>query len=273
MHSIARIRAARIAGALGWGALLAGSSLPGAPVPAAPAISVEQASSHVMRYHLALPEGWSSGRTWAVVVVIPDAAREFRANLETFVAARGHRPFILVAPEVLTCGGASTRTPEHYSYTRAEWQGLAAGDDFAFDDAGMAAVLADVHRKWGGNARAFLTGWEAGGHTVWAQALRRPERWCGVAPVTTNYQRRGLDDTTFSTAAARATLPIQPLRCGVARGEAATAVRFCDQQTARALADARAHGFAPRDVRTVAGAAHGPLAEAVLAWCDSLTHG
>src|ERR1051326_916191 len=66
----------------------------------APAISVEPASSLVMRYRLALPEGWSSGRTWAVVVVIPDAAREFRANLETFVAARGHRPFILVAPEV-----------------------------------------------------------------------------------------------------------------------------------------------------------------------------
>ncbi len=141
-----------------------------------------------MRYHLALPEGWSSGRTWAVVVVIPDASREFRANLEAFVAARGGQPFIL------------------------------------------------------------------------------------VAPVSTNYQRRGLDDATFSPATARATLPIQPLRCGAPRREAATAVHFSDPQTARALADARAHGFAPRDVRIVAGAGHGPLAQAVLAWCDSLTH-
>ena len=28
---------------------------------------------------------------------------------------------------------------------------------------------------------AFLTGWEAGGHTVWALALRHPDRWRGVA--------------------------------------------------------------------------------------------
>jgi len=28
--------------------------------------------------------------------------------------------------------------------------------------------------QWQGEAKAFLTGWEAGGHTVWAQALRHP---------------------------------------------------------------------------------------------------
>jgi hypothetical protein len=225
-----------------------------------------------MRYHLALPSGWKADRTWPVLVVIPDAGREFEANLASFVKARGNRPYILVAPEVLSCGGAGSRTAEHYSYTVAEWDSLQRGDDFAFEDGGLEAVLGDVHRRWNGETQAFLTGWEAGGHTVWAQALRHPERWRGVAPVTTNYQRRGLDSTSFSRAPERASLPIQPFRCGAPRGDMGRAMTFLEQQTALAMQDAREHGFQPLPVRVVAGADHGPLPEAVFAWCDSLRH-
>jgi hypothetical protein len=250
------------------GTLLLWSSL-GFGAPSAPKITQQRAASHLMRYHVALPIGWSKARQWGVVVVVPDAAREFRANLEAFVAARDTLPFILVAPEVLTCGGASTRTPEHYSYAPAEWDSLASGDDFAFDDAGLAAVLADVHRLWGGESKAFLTGWEAGGHTVWAQALTRPERWRGVAPVSTNYQRRGIDDARFSSAPERTRLPLQVFCENAAPNAAAPSARFTDQQTAQAMADARAHGFAPAPVRKVPGK-HGPLAAPVLSWCDSL---
>ncbi|HET7250137.1 MAG TPA: hypothetical protein VFI79_09850 [Gemmatimonadales bacterium] len=230
-------------------------------------ISTHQATTHVMRYHLALPVGWSARHAWPVLVVVPDAKREFEANLARFVAARGARPYILVAPEVLSCGGARTRTADQYAYTPAEWARLGGGDDFAFDEAGVAAVLSDVHGHWNGEARAFLTGWEAGGHTVWALALRHPERWRGVAPVTPNYQRRGLAPAAFSRNADRATLPIQPLRCATADP---ALLRFTDQQTALALNDARSHGFRPQPVRVVAGTQHGPLPDAVLAWCDSL---
>ncbi len=223
-----------------------------------------------MRYHLALPAGWTAGRTWPVLVVIPDAARDFKPNLARFVRARGQRPYILVAPEVLSCGGARTRTPDRYSYTAAEWEGLQGGDDFAFEDAGLAAVLSDVRKQWQGEPQAFLTGWEAGGHTVWALALRHPERWRGVAPVTPNYQRRGMDSTSFSRAPERSRLPIQVFRCGAPTGDAIVALEHVEQQTAVALRDAAGHGFQPRPVRVVAGSDHGPLPEAVLAWCDSL---
>jgi dienelactone hydrolase len=234
------------------------------------AITAQRASTHPMRYHLALPSGWKADREWPVLVVIPDAGRDFEANLARFARARGDRPCILVAPEVLSCGGARTRTPDHYSYARAEWDSLQGGDDFAFEDAGLAAVLADVRKHWHGEPRAFLTGWEAGGHTVWAQALRNPERWRGVAPVTANYQRRGVDSTSISRAPERTSLPIQAFRCGAPKGEVAGAMRFIDQQTALALGDARDHGFRPQPVRVVPGADHSPLAEPVLAWCDSL---
>jgi dienelactone hydrolase len=223
-----------------------------------------------MRYHLALPVGWTRERRWPVVVVIPDASRDFAGNLKAFVAARGDRPYILVAPEVLSCGGAGSRTPDRYSYSPAEWDSIPASDDFAFDDAGLAAVLADVRKRWGGESKAFLTGWEAGGHTVWAQTFRRPERWRAVAPVSTNYQGRGLDAAAFSTAPERAALPIQIFWCGAPTGAAATGARFWEQQTTKALADAHAHKFAPSPVRVVPGADHGPLPGPVLAWFDAL---
>jgi len=225
-----------------------------------------------MRYWIAPPHGWALSRTWPVLVVIPDARRDFEANLERFVDARGERPYILVAPEVLSCGGAHTRTRDHYSYTASEWDSLQGGDDFAFEDAGVGAVLADVHAHWHGESRAFLTGWEAGGHTVWAQTFRHPERWRGVAPVTTNYQQRGVSPSSIARAPERI-LAIQPLRCGAPTGDVVEAMQSIDRQTAQALRDARDHGFAPRPVRVVAGADHGPLPQAVLAWCDSLRQG
>src|SRR5215470_3625752 len=132
-------------------------SLPMRTIFLALTIAAYGATSHPMRYHVALPEGWSASRSWPVVVVIPDAGREFQGNLETFVTARGSRPYILVAPEVLTCGGARSRTIDHYSYAKATWDSLQQVDDFAFDDGGVAAVLADVRREWHGESKAFLT--------------------------------------------------------------------------------------------------------------------
>ncbi|HUK62123.1 MAG TPA: hypothetical protein VLV15_02280, partial [Dongiaceae bacterium] len=199
-----------------------------------------------------------------------DAARDFAGNLETFVEAREERPYILVAPEVLTCGGARTRTLDHYSYPKAVWDSLRPPDDFAFDDAGVGAVLADVRRQWRGDSTAFLTGWEAGGHTVWALTFHHPERWRGVVPVSTNYQRRGVDSASVSRAPGRPHPPIQALREGAPTGDFAAAMKFLDQQTATALDDARKLGFEPAAVRTVPDVDHGPLATAVLAWCDSL---
>ena len=131
------VRAALLAAVAYGGAVATGKA---APDPAA----ARTASTHPMRYHVALPTGWSAKHDWPVLVLIPDAGRQFTANLETFAAARGDRPYILVAPEVLTCGGARTRTLDHYSYPPAVWDSLQGHDDFAFDDAGVAAVLADV---------------------------------------------------------------------------------------------------------------------------------
>ena len=276
-HTVARAGASAVAAFIIAGMLaavpLAASPLAALLLAAAPpstAITSHQATTHRMRYFVAPPVGWAPGHAWPVVVVIADAHRDFADNLQRFVQARGDRPFLLVAPEVVTCGGTRGQTSPPYSYTEAEWKQARAPKDFEFDDAGLAAVLADVHAKWGGVERAYLTGWEAGGHTVWAQTLRRPERWRAVAPVTTNYQGRGLTPEAFSHAPERATLPIQTFLCAAPSGNIAPFLAPLRQQIDRALAEASAHGFAPAPVRVVAGADHGPLPGPVLAWFDSL---
>ena len=234
-------------------------------------ISAHTAVPHRMRYHVALPTGWSAKQEWPVLVVIPDAHRDFANNLQKFVSARGSRPYILVTPEVLTCGGTN-RPFESYTYTPAVWDSLQRVDAFAFDNDGVGAVLADVRRKWHGEAKAFLTGWEAGGHTVWAMTFRHPERWRGVAPVSTNYQGRGVDQAALllTSVPERAKLPIQAFEAGAPNPQIAPFMKNIEQQTKTALDDAARLGFAPAPLRVVKGADHGPLPEAVLAWCDSL---
>lgn len=234
---------------------------------AAPAGVPRTATTHPMKYALSLPEGWSGERSWPVVVVIPDASRDFEGNLAAFEKARGALPYILVAPHVVTSGGAGYRRSDTYRYSDADWRAVSAAGDFRFDDEGIAAVLADVRRDRGGEERVFLTGWEAGGHTVWALLFRHPERFRAVAPVSTNYQGRWLDDAAFSTSDARGTVPVKVLFC---ERSSAPGWSFLMAQSRNAIAAGAAHGFTNLSLASVPGRAHGPLADEVLAFFESV---
>ncbi len=245
------------------GALAASAA---AAPPASPAL--ETAAAHPMKYLLSLPRGWTPGRTWPVVVVIPDARRDFEGNLAAFVEARGARPFILVAPHVVTSGGANYRLAESYRYSDADWARVAASGDFRFDEDGIAAVLADVRRRAGGEEKVFLTGWEAGGHTVWALLFRHPEWFRAVAPVSTNWLGRWMGDGAYSASATRAALPVRVFFCDKAAAPAGW--DFLRAQTKNAMDAAATHGFRDVTLATVPGRPHGPLADEVLAFFESV---
>jgi poly(3-hydroxybutyrate) depolymerase len=222
------------------------------------------AAGHVMKYTVSLPAGWTPGRTWPVVVVIPDATRDFAGNLAAFATAGAAMPFILVAPHVVTSGGASGyRTAPGYHYTDADWAEVDRLGEFRFDEDGLAAVVADVHARFGGDDRVYLTGWEAGGHTVWALLLRHPERYRAVAPVSTNYLGRWLD--TQPVTRATATPPVKILFCG--KGcVPENARQGWLTQTQAAISAAHARGFGEIPIEARDGKPHGPLAADVLAW-------
>ncbi len=130
--------------------------------------------------------------------------------------------------------------------------------------------MRDVAARDGAQTRAFLTGWEAGGHTVWALLLRHPERFAGVVPVSTNFRSRWLPEGSISTAAARKTLPVQVLFCGRDPEIPEVAREGWLAQTREAMALAAAHGFPAIPLVVKDDQRHGPLAADVLAFFTSL---
>jgi dienelactone hydrolase len=226
------------------------------------------ASGHPMKYYLSLPEGWSADKVWPVVIVIPDAGRDFAGNLAAFAKARGNRPYILVAPHVVTSGGANARSAGSYRYSEDDWKRVAAAADYRFDEEGLAAVAGDVRQRYRGEDRCCLTGWEAGGHTVWALTFRHPEWFRAVAPVSTNYRGRWLDEAAFSRLPSRSSLPIRVLFCD--KTAASGGWDFLMDQTKAAIKAAETHGFRTPDLKVLAGKLHGPLADEVLGFFDTV---
>src|SRR5690349_6314349 len=96
--------AAALAAALDWPAAAAPAKAPAAAT--APPV-LRTAAGHPMKYWLSLPTGWTAAKTWAVLVVVTDARREFEATAREFARARGTLPVVIVVPATLTSGGTA----------------------------------------------------------------------------------------------------------------------------------------------------------------------
>ena len=234
------------------------------PVPA-----IYTAPGTVMKYSASLPAGWTRDRTWPVVVVIPDATRDFDGNLAAFAAAGATSPFVFVAPHVVTSGGArGYRDAPGFHYSAGDWAEVDRLGDFRFDEEGVASVIADVHVRFQGDERVYLTGWEAGGHTVWALLFRHPERFRAVAPVTPNYVGRWLDaEHPVSQSGSPPSVKVFFCGTGCAPDDVRQNLRA---QTQQALALARDHGFGEIPIEVREGTKHGPLATFVVDWFTAL---
>jgi len=227
-------------------------------------IVLKQASTHPMRYYISLPPAWKAGKSWPVVVAIEDADRDFLHHAEVFAAARSSLPFIVVVPEVITNGGPRYREAAGYSYTESDWSRVASDGPWEFDEAGIDAVMADVHRLYGGQSKYYLTAWEAGAHTGFALAFNHPENVNAFAAVCPNYQGRNV---SFSSNPGNSYVPI---RIFAGSDDPAWAPgQPLYEQANRAIAEGRAHGFIfAREI--VKGRAHEPLADVVMKWFGSI---
>jgi len=76
-------------------------------IDGSPAILERTTTAHPMHYFVSLPSGWSAERRWPVLIVLPDAFREFEATTKEFSEARGSRPFLIVVPMVLSGDGTA----------------------------------------------------------------------------------------------------------------------------------------------------------------------
>ena len=229
---------------------------------------LKTASSHPIQYYLSLPEGWVAGKKWPVVVVIESADREFLQAATGFAQARQHRPFILVTPLVVTNGGAGFRSVPTYHYSDSVWDRIQNSGQFNFDMDGISAIMQDVAKQYGGEDKYFVTGFEAGGHTVWGILFNHPEAVRGAALVCPNYLGRWVDEGHISSAAERTGLPIRNL---IGAKDDLCAVGhpiYTQMQKAMSLADA--HGYKNVSLVRVEGLGHERLANEVLTYFSSL---
>jgi hypothetical protein len=227
---------------------------------------LKTAATHHIQYYVSLPKGWSGDRAWPVVMIIEAAQREFLKTLQVFEKARGDRPFILVTPLVTTNGGANYRQAETYHYSEETWIKIQQ-DRCRFDLDGIAAIAADVRKLYHGESQYFLTGWEAGGHTVWALLFTHPEEVRAAAPAVTNYAARCMEGG-FSSSPIRVNLPVKVFQADTERDKAPG--RFVYLQSQEAMKTAREHGFRNVTESVAAGKPHGPLADEVLAYFAEL---
>lgn len=228
---------------------------------------LKTASSHPIQYYLSLPEGWIAGKKWPVVVIIESADREFLEAANAFLQARQHRPFILVTPLVVTNGGSGFRNVPTYHYSDAVWTRIQDSGQFTFDMEGINAVMQDVVKQYGGDDHYFLTGFEAGGHTVWGILFNHPEATRAVALVCPNYLGRWVDEQHLSTAS-RADLPIKNF-IGT-KDELCSAGHPIYTQMQRAMSLASSHGYNNVSLTRVVGKGHVRLADEVLDYFSSL---
>jgi len=239
------------------------------PTPqASEAPQLKTATRHPIQYYLSLPEGWSTQRKWPVVIVIESADRAFLDATNAFARARQHRPFILVTPLVVTNGGAGYRTVPTYHYSDAVWNQIQSSGEFTFDMEGITAIMQDVVKQYGGEDKYFITGFEAGGHTVWGILFNHPEVARGAAVVCPNYLGRWVDEAQISSAAERANLPIRNF-IG-AKDDLCAAGRPIYTQMERAMSLAEAHGYKNVSLTRVEGKGHERLEDAVLDYFASL---
>ena len=58
-------------------------------------------------------DNWSANTKWPVVIVVSDAAKQFKKDAEQFLGARKGLPFIIVTPFITTNGTQGQKDPSH----------------------------------------------------------------------------------------------------------------------------------------------------------------
>ena len=173
-------------------------------------VILKTASGHPMQYYVSLPDGWTREKTWPIVVVIESADKEYKENALRFVRARKKMPFIIVAPYNVNNSRSGRRDPAIFPYSPATWDYIEKVGDCQFNMDGLTQVVKDVQAAYNGDEKYYLTGFEAGTHTVWQMTFQHPERLKAVAAVAGNYNRNSCmqDPASFSNDLSRVVLPV-----------------------------------------------------------------
>jgi poly(3-hydroxybutyrate) depolymerase len=231
-------------------------------------LTLMTSKGHPMQYYVSLPEGWNATKKWPVVVILEAAEKEYKTNIERFIAARGTMPFILIAPIHTNNGNQGRRDPAIFPYSKETWDYIEQTGDCKFNDDGIHQIMSDVQDLYHAEEKYFITGFEAGTHTLWSVVLNHPEYLRAAAPVSGNFRNRCVDDSTISKDPSKITLPIKGFAGELDAVWGPKGGNFNQWNDAKALAIK--NGFKGISETIVAGKEHVPLPKEVLEYFYSL---
>lgn len=185
---------------------------------AAPSVRAADPTAHrfnaagsPMDYYVSVPAGWAPDRPWPVILALPDASRDFTKVMDAFIAARHGKPWIIVVPVVLGSGGVPWRFPETFGYRRELFEQAEKDGVCKFDTTGLAAVMQDVNRRFKGEIRPYVTGFEAAGHVIWREVIHNPQGYRAAALITPNFAGRCVQEE-LNTKKTTTPVPVLVLR-------------------------------------------------------------
>ena len=229
---------------------------------------LKKAVNHPIQYYIALPDNWSSNAKWPVVIVLEEAAKEFKKNAERFIAAEKGMPFIIVSPFITTNGNYGIRDSLIYPYSKVVWDTIDQITNCKFDVGGLLNIIADVKKNYSGSDKVFLTGFEAGTHLLWAMTFQHPELLLAAAPVAGNYRGRCVAEAQVSNDASRIQLPIKNFTGSEDAGFGKKGPLYSQYLEAKNLA--LAHGYKNISETEIAGKGHEPLPNEVMSYFYSV---
>jgi len=141
---------------------------------------------------VSLPRDWAKGKTYPILVGVDGAGSNFLGYGRGSKGARASRPAILVCP--CTLSNTNELKPESYPmYDPAllvEWN----GKRIEFDGKGVDGVLDVVRKRFGGEAKIFVTGFSGGGNYTYFKLLTDPSHVRGACPACANFSGMGAQD-------------------------------------------------------------------------------
>jgi dienelactone hydrolase len=228
-------------------------------------LELKTASNHPMQYFLSLPDKWTNQMKWPIVVIIESADKEYKENALRFVRARKDMPFILIAPYNVNNSRSGRRDPKIFPYSEATWDIIEKTGDCKFNMDGITQIVADVQQQYHGEQKFFITGFEAGAHTVWQFLFQHPERLKAAAPVAGNYNQNScMTESAFSKDSSLIKLPVRGFTGSIDTVYGSKGLVYF--QWKNAIQAAAAHEYKNISETIIPGKGHVPLPTEVLDW-------
>ena len=229
---------------------------------------LKTASNHPMQYFVSLPKEWDKSKKWPVVMILEAADKEYKVNAERFLKVRGNSPFILVAPYNTNNGNAGRRDEKIFPYSKETWDYIDRIGDCQFNDDGIHQIILDVTKEYNGEEKIYLTGFEAGTHTLWSIVFNHPEYLKTAVSVAGNFRNRCIEPSKVSNDGSKKSLPIHSI-VGEADEYFSPSGKFYNQWTdVKALAISS--GFQNISETVIPKKGHVPMPEEVLAYITTL---